>query len=143
MDTIPPERRSENMRQIRSKGMKPEMYVRRLLYRMGYRYRLHRTDLPGRPDIVFPSAKRAIFVHGCFWNQHSSSKCKIARLPKSRTEYWVPKLKRNKQRDQRNLREMRNLGWRVLVIWECQVKRNSSSLEKKLASFLDTEEHGK
>lgn len=143
MDTIPPERRSENMRQIRSKGMKPEMYVRRLLYRMGYRYRLHRTDLPGRPDIVFPSAKRAIFVHGCFWHQHSSSKCKIARLPKSRTEYWVPKLKRNKQRDQRNLREMRNLGWRVLVIWECQVKRNSSSLEKKLASFLDTEEHGK
>jgi DNA mismatch endonuclease, patch repair protein len=119
-DTISPERRSENMRRIRSKDMKPEMAVRRLVHGMGYRYRLHRNDLPGKPDLAFPSRRKAIFVHGCFWHQHASKRCKITRIPKSNQAYWLQKLERNRIRDARNLRSLRKLGWKCMVIWECR-----------------------
>ena len=122
--------------------MKPELQVRRLLHGMGYRYRLHRKDLPGHPDIVFPRAKKAIFVHGCFWHQHSSSRCKITRVPKSRTEYWLPKLARNRLRDKQHMRTLRKLGWKVLVVWECQVKDDGLALPRRLVRFLDGDSGG-
>lgn len=136
-DSISPERRSENMRRIRSKDMTPEMQVRRLLHRMGRRYRLHSKKLPGHPDIIFPTLKKAVLVHGCFWHQHSDPSCKIVRLPKSRLEYWAPKLARNQQRDQESLDLLRDVGWCVLVVWECQVG-DECSLQTKLDVFLET-----
>lgn len=134
-DTISPERRSNNMRRIRSKDMSPELQVRSLLHGMGYRYRLHRKSLPGHPDIIFPKLKKAIFVHGCFWHQHSDTACKITRLPKSRLEYWIPKLTRNQQRDEACLALLRQLGWKVLVVWECRV-RDQARLRSDLVMFL-------
>lgn len=112
--------RSDNMRAIRGKGMKPEMVVRRLVHAMGHRFRLHRNDLPGKPDLVFPSRKKVILVNGCFWHSHG---CRIAHIPKSNLHYWRSKLARNKARDRRSLRSLKAAGWRVLVVWECQVKR--------------------
>ena len=135
VDTISPDRRSENMRRIRSKGMSPELEVRRLLHAMGYRYRLHRKNLPGHPDIVFPKLKKAIFVHGCFWHQHADRGCKITRLPKSRMEYWGPKLARNKQRDSESLALLLESGWKVLTVWECEVA-NPVQLKSQLLTFL-------
>jgi DNA mismatch endonuclease, patch repair protein len=123
--------RSENMRQIRSKDTAPELIVRKLVYRLGYRYRLHRTDLPGKPDLVFSAKQKVIFVHGCFWHQH---RC-INRMPQSNQTYWVPKLARNKARDARNMRELRASGWNVLVIWECETK-NTDVLAKVIRRFL-------
>jgi DNA mismatch endonuclease (patch repair protein) len=134
-DTSSPERRSENMRRIRSKDMKPELQVRRLLHRLGYRYRLHRRDLPGHPDIIFPRLKKSIFVHGCFWHQHGDPECRITRVPKSRLEYWTLKLNRNKERDEESVTSLTSMGWTVLVVWECQVPEERK-LQRKLASFL-------
>ena len=105
------------MQAVKSKDTKPELIVRRVLHRMGYRYRLHRKDLPGKPDIVFASRRKAIFVHGCFWHGHD---CPKGRLPKSRLDYWQPKLDRNKQRDRTKAEQLHSLGWSVLVIWQCQ-----------------------
>jgi DNA mismatch endonuclease (patch repair protein) len=135
VDTISPDRRSENMRRIRSKGMKPELQVRRLLHRLGYRYRLHRRDLPGHPDIIFPRLRKAIFVHGCFWHQHEEPACRITRVPKSRLEYWAPKLNRNKARDAANMKLLTGMGWTVLVVWECEVLKEQE-LPQKLVAFL-------
>src|SRR4051812_25213251 len=112
--------RSANMRAIRSTGMKPELSVRQTVYALGYRYRLHRRDLPGVPDLVFSARRRAIFVHGCFWHQHRG--CRMAHLPKTNLSYWLPKLSRNVTRDKKNVRSLRRLGWDVLVIWECETK---------------------
>ena len=109
------------MRAIRSKGMKPELVVRRLVHAMGYRYRLHRHDLPGRPDLVFPSRRKVLFVHGCFWHQHPDPACKVTHRPKSNLDYWLPKLKRNVTRDKAHRARLAELGWDVLVIWECEV----------------------
>jgi DNA mismatch endonuclease, patch repair protein len=103
---------------------------------MGYRYRLHRKSLPGHPDIIFPKLKRAIFVHGCFWHQHADPNCKIVRVPKSRLEYWRPKLERNKQRDSKNVELLSQMGWRVLVVWECQVSEESA-LQQRLVAFIN------
>jgi DNA mismatch endonuclease (patch repair protein) len=114
--------RSENMRRIRSKGMLPELAVRSMVHRMGFRFRLHRKNLPGKPDLVFVSRRKVIFVHGCFWHAHD---CRIAHKPKSNADYWEPKLKRNQARDVRNLKALRAAGWKSLVIWECQVKKGS------------------
>ncbi|MGH9513207.1 MAG: very short patch repair endonuclease [Terriglobales bacterium] len=122
MDTISRERRSENMRRIRGKNTKPELIVRRELFRMGFRYRLHGTKLPGKPDVVFPKQRKAIFIHGCFWHNHSYKHCKIARLPKTNSGYWAEKLSRNVERDMARRAELRRLGWKVLVVWECQSK---------------------
>jgi DNA mismatch endonuclease, patch repair protein len=134
VDTISAERRSENMRRIKSKGMKPEMAVRRLVHGMGYRYRLHVAELPGKPDLVFPSRWRIIEVRGCFWHQHPG--CIDGRIPKSRTKYWVPKLRRNEDRDKENCRKLRVLGWNVLVIWECAVG-DPERLRARLRRFLE------
>jgi DNA mismatch endonuclease (patch repair protein) len=134
MDTLDAKARSERMSRIKGKDTKPEMTVRRLLHRMGYRYRLHRRDLPGTPDLVFPSRKKVIFVHGCFWHRHDD--CHLARLPKSREAFWMAKLEGNRLRDERHRASLRALGWDVLVVWECQLR--SQELTRKLVSFLDS-----
>jgi DNA mismatch endonuclease (patch repair protein) len=136
MDKISVAERSVNMRAIRSKGMKPEIAVRRLAHSMGYRFRLHRKDLPGKPDMVFPSRRAVIFVHGCFWHQHPDPYCKDARLPKSNKDYWWPKLSRNQTRDAEHEAALKTQGWRVLVIWECQTM-DEAALKNLLKSFLD------
>jgi len=135
-DTITRKRRSEIMSNIRAKGMKPEMIVRRLVHSMGYRYRLHRKDLPGKPDLVFPGRRKVIFVHGCFWHQHDDPACKIARVPQSNRDYWIPKLERNAARDAQHQAELRARGWDALVIWECELK-DEEALRSKLIRFLD------
>jgi len=134
-DAISPERRSENMRAIRSKGMKPEMTVRRLAHGMGYRYRLHRKDLPGKPDLTFPARRKVIFIHGCFWHQHDDPHCPITRKPKSNRDYWLLKLERNVQRDSQHYEDLERTGWSVMVIWECQLK-DRDALTGRIAEFL-------
>lgn len=124
--------RSANMRAIRSKDMLPELRVRSLVHNLGYRFRLHRKDLPGKPDLVFPSRKKVIFVHGCFWHSHS---CKRAHVPKSNVSYWVPKLELNRVRDTKNVNALRAAGWKSLVIWECEARR-SFPVVPKVRKFL-------
>lgn len=119
-DTLTPAKRSERMSRIKGKDTAPEMILRRLVHGMGYRYRLHIKELPGTPDLVFPRHHAVIFMHGCFWHRHDQ--CKLARLPKSRLEFWQDKLEANKQRDLINQQKLMLLGWRVLVIWECELK---------------------
>ena len=121
------------MSRIRSKGMKPEMIVRRLVHAMGYRYRLHQNALPGTPDLVFPSRRKVIFVHGCFWHQHAG--CSDGHLPASNRGYWIPKLQRNTRRDQIAVEKLRELGWDVLIIWECETKLQDN-ISTKVKEFL-------
>jgi DNA mismatch endonuclease (patch repair protein) len=135
MDKISKKQRSENMRRIKSTGMKPELFVRSLVHRLGFRYRLHRHDLPGRPDLVFLKKRKIVFVHGCFWHSHSKAKCPRVRIPKSNLEYWLPKLDRNKRRDKQNVAQLRRTGWQVLTVWECQCS-DSESLGQRLKRFL-------
>jgi DNA mismatch endonuclease (patch repair protein) len=123
------------MRAIRSKGMAPEVEVRKIAHRLGFRFRLHSSNLPGKPDLVFRRFEKVIFVHGCFWHQHSSSRCKIVRTPKSNRRYWAPKLAGNKVRDAQNQQMLRRLGWQSLVIWECETER-PTLVERKLLAFL-------
>jgi DNA mismatch endonuclease, patch repair protein len=133
MDVHTPEQRSRNMAAIRSKNTKPEMIVRRLLCEMGLRYRLHRTDLPGKPDIVMPAREVAIFVHGCFFHMH---KCRYGRVvPKTNAEFWQTKRSTNAARDRRNSRQLRKLGWHVVTVWECET-RNQCKLKNKLEARL-------
>jgi DNA mismatch endonuclease, patch repair protein len=134
-DRVSPEQRSANMRAIRSKGMKPEMAVRRLAHSLGYRFRLHRKDLPGNPDLVFTARKKTIFVHGCFWHQHPDPACKAAHQPRSNLAYWQPKLLRNAKRDAAARQELSTKGWEVLTVWECETK-DRLSLERLLRAFL-------
>lgn len=134
IDPLTPEQRRYTMRQVHSEDTKPEMRVRRLTHRMGYRYRLHRKDLPGKPDLVFPGRKKIIFVHGCFWHGHD---CPAGRkIPKTNQEYWINKLNRNKARDQANIAQLKALGWDVLVIWECET-RDEQALAERIQHFLD------
>ncbi|HYM78782.1 MAG TPA: DNA mismatch endonuclease Vsr [Candidatus Dormibacteraeota bacterium] len=133
MDTISHVRRSENMRRIRSQHTKPELVIRSLVHRLGFRFRLHRRDLPGRPDLTFPSLKRVIFVHGCFWHQHK--RCADGRLPKSRQSYWVPKLQANVVRDKRHRANLKRLGWNVLVVWDCETA-DTARLATRLQNYL-------
>jgi DNA mismatch endonuclease (patch repair protein) len=133
-DHLSPERRSKNMSRISSKDTKPELVVRRLLHGLGYRYRLHRKDLPGKPDLVFTKRKKVIFVHGCFWHQHSE--CREGRIPGSRLDYWEAKLKRNVERDARHLSDLGEAGWQALILWECEIK-DQKTLQKRLQKFLD------
>lgn len=123
------------MAQIKSANTKPEMTVRRLLHRLGYRFRLHRRDLPGKPDLVFASRRKVIFVHGCFWHQHEREECLDGRKPKSNSAYWGPKLERNVQRDSENCRRLMEAGWDVLVVWECEVSQ-VDTLQSSLTAFL-------
>ena len=133
MDKLSAERRSANMRQIRSKNTAPELLLRRMLHRMGYRFRLHRKDLPGKPDIVFPSRRKVIFVHGCFWHQHAA--CREGRVPHSRREYWEPKFNRNQKRDADSQALLEEQGWRFLVVWGCELKDTTAAL-KTVKQFL-------
>ena len=130
-DKLSTERRSWNMSRIRSKNTKPEIIVRSLLHRMGYRFRLQRKDLPGRPDIVLPKYKTVIFVHGCFWHQHPD--CIEASRPKSNITYWLPKLKANVDRDTRNRGLLQEQGWRVLRFWECEIEKDPSMVISQIA----------
>jgi DNA mismatch endonuclease, patch repair protein len=134
-DKLTPETRSANMSAIRSKDTKPEYIVRCLAHSLGYRFRLYRKDLPGTPDMVFPGRKAVIFIHGCFWHQHPDPSCKDSRLPKSNTDYWGPKLQRNQARDAENEAALLAQGWRVLVIWECQIK-DREALSDRIKAFL-------
>jgi DNA mismatch endonuclease, patch repair protein len=135
VDKLTPERRSENMRRIKSRGTKPELAVRRLVHCLGYRYRLHRKDLPGKPDLVFGPRRKVVFVHGCFWHCHGDPACLDGRAPRSNEDYWLPKLARNKVRDGASLAALEAAGWRVLVIWECEV-RNVEALKARLVAFI-------
>jgi len=133
MDTLTPAGRSAVMKRVQSKNTQPEMAVRSLVHGMGFRYALHRRDLPGNPDLVFPARDRVIFVHGCFWHGHS---CRAGRnRPSSNTAYWTAKLERNCNRDAANLRRLRSLGWRVLVLWECELK-NPARLRARVKRFF-------
>jgi DNA mismatch endonuclease (patch repair protein) len=123
------------MSQIKGKKTKPEMLVRSLVHRMGYRYRLHRRDLPGKPDLVFPRRKKVIFVHGCFWHMHS---CKYGKVkPSTNPAFWERKRHGNKERDKKNVLELKKQGWDVLVIWECRIKKKKP-LEEKIVEFLES-----
>ncbi len=123
------------MKQIRSEDTKPELRVRQIIFGLGYRYRLHARDLPGRPDLAFRSRKKALFIHGCFWHQHPNRHCKDAHLPQTRLSYWRPKLTRNVERDQRNIRLLNDLGWDVHTIWACEIA-DEKALEWRLRRFL-------
>ncbi len=125
------------MARVKGKDTAPEMIVRRLVHAMGRRFRLHRRDLPGTPDLVFPGPRKVIFVHGCFWHRHPDSACKLARLPKSRLDFWLPKLERNRVRDMENQEKLKLLGWDSLVVWECEL-RDQASLKDKIQAFLST-----
>lgn len=130
---MPSELRSRTMRAVRSRDTAPEMKVRRLLHRMGYRYRLHRRDLPGRPDIVFASRRKVIFVHGCFWHGHS---CKRGnRLPKTNGEYWMAKIARNVERHANQLDELASDGWDALTLWECELA-DDNVVAQRLSTFF-------
>lgn len=120
------------MRAIRSAGTTPEMIVRKLVHGAGYRYRLHGTKLPGKPDLVFGPRRKVIFVHGCYWHQHG---CKDSHIPKSNLIYWLPKLERNRQRDKSNLKLLEDGGWASLVIWECETQ-NLTELKRKICRYL-------
>ncbi len=133
-DTVTPEARSRIMARVKSKGMKPEMRVRRLLHRLGFRYRLHRADLPGRPDLVFPSRRKVIFVNGCFWHRHDG--CPRVRIPTTNREYWIAKLDRNHARDAHNIALLQEQGWAVLTVWECQL-RDLPATAERLVAFLE------
>lgn len=122
------------MSRIRGTNTKPELAVRSLLHRMGYRFRLHRKDLPGTPDIVLPGRGTVVFVHGCFWHGHA---CKRTKMPKSRVEYWAGKIEANRRRDARKRRKLKALGWNVVIIWECELKRPDRLAEKLERSIGD------
>lgn len=133
MDTRDPIQRRRIMQAVKRENTKPELTVRRLLHSLGYRYRLHRKELPGTPDIVFPSRKKVIFVNGCFWHGHG---CKKGQLPKSRLDYWKPKIAKNVERDKNRAEQLALLAWRVFVVWQCQTT-DIDDLAKVLRNFLD------
>lgn len=139
MDVHTPEQRSFNMSKIRGKDTRPEMLVRRWLWANGYRYRLHRKDLPGRPDIVLSKYKAVIFVHGCFWHRHG---CQFTTTPESNREFWLAKFSKNVSRDKRNISALLEQSWRVMVIWECSFQgKNAISelLAEQITNFLNSE----
>ena len=133
MDIMTPAERSKRMSLIRSSDTKPELRVRRILHSLSYRYLLHRRDLPGVPDLVFPSRKKVIFVHGCFWHAHQH--CIVANRPKTRRSFWDAKFKHNKERDKANRTLLKKMGWKVCTIWECETK-NDDYLVSRLSHFL-------
>ena len=133
MDTFSTTKRSQIMRRVRSKDTIPEKTVRSLLHRLGFRFRLHRKDLPGKPDIVLPKHKTVVFVHGCFWHRHVG--CARATTPASRKDYWLPKFQRTVWRDKANQEELRQLGWNVIVVWECEL-RDIARLAAKLPRLI-------
>ena len=127
--------RSETMKAVGTKNTGPELVVRRLIHSRGYRYRIHDPKLPGKPDLVFSSRRKAIFVHGCFWHAHG---CRYGQAPKSKLEYWLPKLAENRRRDARQRKVLRQLGWSVLTVWQCQI-RSTERILNKIVRFLHDE----
>lgn len=132
VDHVTPELRSFIMSKVGQKNTKPELALRKALHRLGYRYRLHRRDLPGKPDLVFPSQRKVIFVHGCFWHGHA---CRWGQLPKSRPEYWKPKIETNKERDKRVLSQLGVSGWESMVVWQCDL-RDLDDIVARVEAFL-------
>ncbi|HEV2314572.1 MAG TPA: very short patch repair endonuclease [Candidatus Acidoferrales bacterium] len=128
-----PEVRRRTMQAVKSKNTAPELLVRSLTHRMGYRFRLHRKDLPGKPDLVFPGRRKAIFVHGCFWHGHDCARG--ARVPKVNRDYWLKKINRNRERDQASCARLTALGWKIKVLWECELG-DQKSLRRELRHFL-------
>lgn len=135
-DRLTPTQRSAHMGRIRRSNTKPELIVRRLLFAMGYRYRLQWRDAPGRPDIAFPGRRKAIYVHGCFWHQHPG--CRLSHIPATRPEFWAEKFNRNKDRDARDLARAADAGWDTLVVWECET-RDPLNLSSRLREFVGPE----
>ena len=134
MDRLTPDRRRWLMSRVRNKNTGPELLVRRVVFGLGYRYRLHASGLPGHPDIVFPSKKKVIFVHGCFWHRHTG--CRLASMPATRVDFWRPKLSANRRRDRQAVAKLRLMGWDVLVIWGCELGHKRSDLVARLQGFL-------
>jgi DNA mismatch endonuclease (patch repair protein) len=132
-DMFSPEQRSQNMSAVRARDTKPELTVRRLVHSLGYRYRLYRKDLPGSPDLAFISKQKVIFVHGCFWHRHA--RCSRGNVPQSNAGFWLPKLEKTVRRDAKVIRRLRSSGWKVLVLWECQLV-DSDKLRQTITSFL-------
>lgn len=132
-DVFTPEERSRVMARVKGKDTKPELKVRRLAHGLGYRFRLHRKDLPGTPDLVFPGRSKVIFVHGCFWHGHDCARG--SRKPKTRAEYWAAKIARNRERDARSQNELSQMGWETLTLWECELK-DIDALAARLKAFL-------
>ncbi len=135
MNRLTPEQRSDNMRRIRGRDTGPEMIVRRLVHGLGYRYRLHRRDLPGKPDMVFPKRGKVIFIHGCFWHQHQG--CSDGHQPRSNRGYWQTKLANNLRRDSEHMRQLEAAGWNILVIWECELA-DRAALTRRIQRFLNS-----
>src|ERR1700752_751783 len=133
LDPLSPTQRSERMGRVHGRHTKPELQVRRLVWRLGFRYRLHSAKLPGRPDLVFRARKKVLFVHGCFWHQHKN--CRQYQMPKSHLDYWLPKLEGNAARDARNQKALREKGWDYLILWECELK-NTDRLVTRITRFL-------
>ena len=133
-DSLSKEKRSWLMSRIKGVNTKPETLVRKFLFSKGFRYRLHRSDLPGKPDLILPKYNAIVFVHGCFWHQHTN--CKISHQPKTNTSYWSVKLKKNVKRDQKVRKELIISGWRVFVIWECELKNNGEKVLEKLSKKI-------
>jgi DNA mismatch endonuclease (patch repair protein) len=138
-DVLSAEQRHRNMSRIRGRDTTPERTVRSVLHRLGYRFRLHRRDLPGRPDIVLPRFGSVIFVHGCFWHRHLG--CRYTTTPSTRSEFWQNKFQQNVARDKRNEADLRKAGWRVLCVWECQT-RETEVLARQLRHFLGARQSG-
>lgn len=136
VDTVTAAQRSRNMSRIRSRDTKPEKIVRTLLHRAGFRFRLHVTHLPGKPDVVLPKHQKIVLVHGCFWHRHPG--CKRCTTPSTNQGYWIPKLEGNAKRDRHTLRQLNQLGWKTLVIWECETK-NPAKMDQKLRKFLSSD----
>jgi DNA mismatch endonuclease (patch repair protein) len=133
VDIVDPARRSAMMAAIRGKDTAPEIRVRRAAHALGHRFRIHRADLPGRPDLVFPGRHKVLFVHGCYWHRHEG--CRYAMMPKSNTEFWSTKFEKNKARDERVMTELVDLGWDPFVVWECET-RDAKVLRERIASIL-------
>ena len=135
VDTLDQPSRSRVMARVKGKNTGPELLVRKMVFAAGYRYRIHVKDLPGSPDLIFPGKRKVIFVHGCFWHRHDG--CKLARMPKSRIDFWSAKLNGNKLRDMRTFDALRRSGWQVMVVWECEL-RDLEGVAKTIQIFLDT-----
>lgn len=134
MDRHTPEQRHRNMAAVKGKNTKPEIAVRKLLHKLGYRFRLHRKDLPGKPDIVLPKYKTVIFIHGCFWHRHAG--CKYASTPSSNTVFWEKKFEENVGRDRKNIEKLETLGWKVITIWGCEVNEEERVLSALAELFI-------
>ncbi|MCK4447907.1 MAG: DNA mismatch endonuclease Vsr [Candidatus Marinimicrobia bacterium] len=133
-DIFSPKKRSQIMKKIGPKNSKQELFIRKLIFSFGYRYRLHRKDLPGKPDLVFPKYKKVIFINGCFWHHHN---CKRGKLPETNREFWKKKILGNVKRDKENYKELKEFGWKILVVWQCEIKtKNTEYLQQKIKSFL-------